>query len=325
LIAPAPPREGAGVIIRSVLKGGVLAMVLGVACVLAGVWTGYATAGPGRPGLPQVQVPALQGVPPAPVGPAAAAHPAFDGLQASVTQLIRAAGGNGGVALVELGGPAPQSWSFQGDTPFVAASTYKLPLLMEEAQNVTGGRWRGTESVCYRDGDWEDGWYTDYTDGLCLSRAQLEHRIGHDSDNTAAHMLIRVDGGPNVLNQYAKAHGAQASSFFEPNNTTPNDLARLWSDEAAGRAGGRPAQQYLYPMLTQTSFERGIPAGVPAGTTVVHKIGELDDVVNDAALVQQGPRGPYVLVVCTEGVGGDAGWKLVADVSRAVWQFESTR
>jgi len=300
-----------------------VAAFAGVVCVVAGLYAGFATSrASGSGGLAGVEA-AVPGLP-APDG-GAGARPGFDHLQAAVTQLLRAAGATGGVTVIELGGPAPQSWSYQGDQQFVAASTYKLPLLMEEAQYVVAGRWHGTESMCYQDGDWEDGWYTDYQDGTCLSRAQLEHRIGHDSDNTAAHILIRYDGGSGALNQYAKAHGAQSSSFFVPNSTTTNDLARLLADEASGRAGGRAAQQYLFPMLTHTSFEDGIPAGVPKGTTVVHKIGDLGGTVNDAALVQQGPKGAYVLAVCTQGEGGDAGWKLVADVSRAVWQYESSR
>jgi hypothetical protein len=59
--------------------------------------------------------------------------------------------------------------------------------------------------------------------------------------------------------------------------------------------------------------------------TVVHKIGAVDNTINDAALIQNGPHGRYVLAICTQGQGGDAGWQLVADISRAVWQFETTR
>jgi beta-lactamase class A len=242
-----------------------------------------------------------------------------------VQQLLSAAGAQGGVTLTELGGRNPQSWSLNGDEQFTAASTYKLPLLMEEAQNVTAGRWHGTDSLCYQDNDWEDGYYTDYQDGLCMSRSQLESRVGLNSDNTAAHILVRYAGGTAALNKYAQAHGAKQSAFYDPNTTTTGDLARLWVDEAAGHAGGRTAQQYLYPVLTRTSYEDGIPAGVPAGTTVVHKIGILDTVVNDAALVPRGPHGGYVLTICTQGLGGDTGWKLIADISRAVWQFEASR
>src|SRR5215471_2299412 len=260
-----------------------------------------------------------------PTAPAAATRPGFDALQRAVAQRVSAAGATGGVTLSELGGSNPQMWSLNGDQPFTAASTYKLPLLMEEAQNVAAGRWRGTDNLCYQDSDWEDGYYTDYQDGVCMSRSQLEHRVGLNSDNTAAHILVRYAGGTSALNKYALAHGAKESAFYDPNTTTTSDLARLWMDEASQRAGGKAAQQHLYPILTHTSYEDGIPAGVPSGTTVVHKIGVLDTVVNDAALVPRGPHGAYVLTICTQGQGGDAGWKLLADISHTVWQFEAAR
>jgi hypothetical protein len=57
---------------------------------------------------------------------------------------------------------------------------------------------------------------------------------------------------------------------------------------------------------------------------VVHKDGWLDDTENDAALVLGGPRGSYVLVVLTDGVGGQEGWSLVAGISARVWSFENS-
>ena len=308
-----------------VLKGGVIATVTGMLFLGAGFWAGLTLFRSG--GGVSVQEPGAAGQPPPAASPGgkAQAHPSFDGLHRAVGQLLDDAGASGGVALIELGGPAPQSWSYQGDVEFVAASTYKLPLLMLDAQNVAAGRVHGTDMLCYQDGDWEDGFYTDYQDGTCLSRAQLGNRIGRESDNTAAHILIRYDGGTSSLNSYARAHGARGSAFYDPNTTTSNDLARLWANEASGHAGGRQAQQYLYPMLTHTAYEQGIPAGVPSKTPVVHKIGILGGLVNDAALVQGGPAGAYVLAICTEGQGGDAGWTVLAGISRAVWQFEATR
>ncbi len=299
--------------IRPVLKGGIAAAVVGVLFLLAGLWVGLALA---PSGAQSRSAPGTGG---------AAVHPGFDGLQRSVAAVLSGAGATGGVSLTEVGGPGPQSWSYDGDQQFVAASTYKLPLLMEEAENVSAGRWHGDDSLCYQDGDYEDGYYSDYEDGTCMSRSELEHRVGLNSDNTAAHILVRYDGGTDALNQYARSHGARESAFYDPNSTTSNDLARLWANEAAGRAGGRGAQRYLYPLLTHTSYEDGIPAGVPPGTTVVHKVGVVDDEVNDAALVPKGPRGAYVLAICTQGPAGDAGWKVLADISHAVWQFETTR
>jgi beta-lactamase class A len=57
----------------------------------------------------------------------------------------------------------------------------------------------------------------------------------------------------------------------------------------------------------------------------VHKTGTIDQVDNDAALVTNGPRGPYVLVVMTDGLGGPAGWQLIAGISASVSRFEAAR
>ena len=95
--------------------------------------------------------------------------------------------------------------------------------------------------------------------------------------------------------------------------------------EASGSAGGVQAHAWLYPKLTNTRYEAGIPAGVPGGVTVVHKTGELDGEVNDAGIVAGGKNGAYVLTVMTNGPGGDSGWSLVAQVSAAVWAYEATR
>jgi beta-lactamase class A len=240
-------------------------------------------------------------------------------LEAQVSQLLRQGGASGGVSLVELTGAASTSWSLDGDQSFLAASTYKLPLLMEEAQNITAGHASPNDQLCYEAGDWEDGYYSDYQPGDCYTRAELERRVGADSDNTAARILVRYGGGTAALNAYARAHGATESAFYDPNETTSNDLARLWVNEARGSAGGARAQAYLYPLLTRTAYEQGIPAGVPAGTTVVHKIGGLGSELNDAALVLAGPRGPYVLTVCIER----GSWQLIAQVAQAVSRFEA--
>lgn len=247
-------------------------------------------------------------------------------LDQQIASLAAAAGSSQvSVALVELGGPRPLTYSYQGDVSLTAASTYKLPTLMAEAQGVAAGSLHNGDLLNYSDADYEDGWYDDYADGETFSRITLAQRVGQQSDNTAAHMLVDSLGGGDALNAYARAHGASESSFYYPNTTTANDLARLWVNEASGGAGGAGAQQWLYPLLTHTSYESGIPAGVGSGATVVHKIGIIDSMVNDAALVQGGPRGNYVLVVMTDGPGGDAGWSLVASISRVVWQYEAAR
>ncbi len=275
--------------------------------------------------------PALASPTPAPV-PVPTASPItvreletpFMSLNKQLSAIAVQSGGHVGIALREVGGTNPQSWSYNGGEPFAAASTYKLPALMAEANGIALGSLDPAGRICYEDEDWEDGWFADYQAGSCYSRTELAARAGQQSDNTSGHMLVRDLGGAQVLNAFVTAHGATASNFFIPNTTTADDLAALWVAEARGQMGGAPAQRWLYPFLTHTAYEAGVPAGVPAGTLVVHKVGEIDQTANDAALVV-GPQGPYVLVVCTDGLGGDAGWSLVAQISSRVWQYEVSR
>ena len=142
-------------------------------------------------------------------------------------------------SLVELDGTDAAAWSQSPDRKFGAASTYKLPLLMAEAQGIAGGTLRPSDRLCYRSSDYEDGWYDDYSSGSCFSRQVLARRVGIYSDNTAGHILVRYLGGAAALNAYARAHGTAGSVFWIPNTTTSGDLGRLWQ-ERTGLPYGRP-------------------------------------------------------------------------------------
>jgi beta-lactamase class A len=246
-------------------------------------------------------------------------------LTAAIEPLVQGSGGAVGIALIELGGTSPLAWSYNGAEVFTAASTYKLAALMMEAQYIAAGAADPNGLVCYEDADYEAGWFDDYVDGMCLTRSELAQRAGLYSDNTAGHMLVRDVGGADALNAWAASEGASESVFFTDNTTSASDLASLWAAEAKGSLGGAAAQAWLYAMLTGTSTEAGIPAGVSGHSVVVHKTGTIDLVVNDAALVVSGPNGAYVLTVMTDGIGGDAGWQTVAAISAEVWRFEAAR
>ena len=166
--------------------------------------------------------------------------------------------------------------------------------------------------------------FDDYSVGVGFSRNVLAYCAGHYSDNTAGHMLVRDIGGGTALNAWAAALGATGSSFFDTNATTADDPTALWVAEAGGKLGGSAAQAWLYPLLTGTAYENGIPPGASAGT-VVYKTGALDLTENDTALVLGGAAGPYVLTVLSNGIDESAGTSLIAGVAIAVAGFEKAR
>jgi beta-lactamase class A len=252
------------------------------------------------------------------------ASSAFDQLQSDLRAIAAKSGARVGISLQELSGPRRNSLSIEGNQSFYAASTYKLPLLMAEAQQIAAGQARGSDRLCFAPSDAEDGWFTDYVAGSCFTREVLALRTGRYSDNTAAHILVRYLGGPGALNAYAKSIGMTASALWIPNTTTPDDLTAAWVNEALGRLGGVTAQHWLAPLLIRTASEHGIPAGIPAGATVAHKVGMMYGKELDAAYVVNG-RIAYVLSVAADGPNEATGWSVIAKVSARVWQYESSR
>jgi beta-lactamase class A len=246
-------------------------------------------------------------------------------LERDLTAMVASSGARVGIALIELGGRNPQTWSLNGDMSSPAASTYKLPALMYNAQKIGEGSYHAADKICFDSSESEAGWYADYSPGKCYTRQALGQRVGLYSDNTGGHMLVDDLGGQASLNAYARSLGATRSAFFSPNTTTALDLAHLWQSEARGRAGGAAAQRWLYPLLTKTAFEQGIPTGVPKGTSVVHKVGWLGTTTNDCGLVLNGRHGAYVLAVTTNGLNGNNGWPLIARISARVWKYEQAR
>jgi beta-lactamase class A len=260
---------------------------------------------------------------PAAATPSPSPPPEDAALKAKLAGIVAATDGHVGIEVVDLKARPQIRVRVNADDTFDAASTYKLPLLMANAEAIASGTYKTSDRICFQSSEQEDGWFEDYNDGDCFTRQTLAMRVGKYSDNTAAHMLLDNLGGATPLNAYAQSRGAVESGFFVPNNTTAADLASLLVAEATGRAGGQAAQSWLYPLLTQTAFENGLPAGLPSGVTVAHKVGAIDEVIDDAGIVT-GAGGSYVISVMSDGVGGDAGYALVAQISAAVWAAEAS-
>jgi beta-lactamase class A len=308
-----------------------LVMYLSLACLPMLVSSAaYANAGVSAPPialLPRIAGPKAQpasSLMPLPPVTTVLAPSSFEQLQSDLSVIAAQDGGWVGISLQDLSGPRRNTLSVNGSQSFYAASAYKLPLLMAEAQQVVAGEASLSDVLCFDPSDAEDGWFDDYDVGSCFTRDELALRAGRYSDNTAAHILVRYLGGPDALNGYAKSIGMSASELWIPNTTTPDDLTAAWLEEVLGRLGGAAARDWLYPVLTHTANEQGIPAGLPAAATVVHKVGTMYGAENDSAYVVDG-RTSYVVSVAVDGLDEEAGWSLIARISARIWQYEANR
>jgi len=135
----------------------------------------------------------------------------------------------------------------------------------------------------------------------------IMHRIGADD--------IRVLRG--VEDQKAFDHGMN-------NTTTAYDLMLIFRALGEKKVISPDASQKMIDILAAQEFNRGIPAGLPKGTRVAHKTGDITRVAHDAALVLPDDGSNYVLVILTRGYPktSDAE-KVMARLSRAVWRARS--
>jgi beta-lactamase class A len=74
----------------------------------------------------------------------------------------------------------------------------------------------------------------------------------------------------------------------------------------------------MLEILERQKFNEGIPAGVPAGTVVAHKTGELTKLHHDAGIVYA--KRPFVVVVLVKGMEDfKASGTLIADITHELY------
>ena len=232
--------------------------------------------------------------------------------------------------------------SVRGQRPFHAASTMKVPVMIEAFRQVEAGRlaWGQAVRVENRFRSIVDGsefQIEDDTDdalyGLdAVSVRDLTERAITTSSNLATNLLVELvtadsvqatadrlgAGGMRVLRgvEDLKAFRAGLS-----NETTADALAALLEAVRDGRAVSPEADAEMVEILSRQTFTETIPAGLPPGTRVANKTGWITRIHHDAAIVYPERAPPYVLVVLIEGIDShDEAARLGAAVSRAVWE-----
>jgi beta-lactamase class A len=103
------------------------------------------------------------------------------------------------------------------------------------------------------------------------------------------------------------------------NTTSARGLLILLQAIARGEAVDAESSREMIEILERQKFNEGIPAGLPAGTRVAHKTGEITKIHHDAAIVFAGR--PFVLVILVRGLADiKESSALMADVTRQIYQ-----
>jgi beta-lactamase class A len=173
--------------------------------------------------------------------------------------------------------------------------------------------------------------------GRAVPISRLAHLMIARSSNLATNLLIDALD-PGRVHAAARELGADSIVVLRGvedgpayrrglnNTTTARDLAVLLMAIAGGRAASVDQSRIMIEILVAQEFNDQIPAGLPAGVKVAHKTGEISGISHDAAIVFPPGRGPYALVILTEGFPDrQVAARLMADLSATVYRWATRR
>ena len=260
-----------------------------------------------------------------------------------VARIGEVQGATVGVVFAEVGDHA--AFSVNADSVFHAASTMKVPVMIEYFRGLDAGRIRPDQDLLLGTGfkSIVDG--SPYSlDAGVDSDSSVFARVGQRvplswlvermivrSSNLATNTLIevldarRVDDTAKSLGTTTMKvlRGVEDGKAFQQglnNQTSARDLAVLLEAIESGKAASKESCRRMIDILARQEFNEEIPAGLPSGTRVAHKTGWITGVTHDAAIIYPPGRKPYVLVVLTKGIPDrPVAQRLIADISRLVW------
>lgn len=268
----------------------------------------------------------------------------LDSLAGLLTARIAASGATVGLYFRDLA--KPESLAINADLRVHAASTMKVPVMIQVFRDIEAGRLRLDERLTvtndFRSLADSSPYRLDRADD---SDSSLYRQVGRPvpvgdlvrlmitvSSNLATNTLIERVGAARVMatlhalgiDSVAVLRGVEDGVAYRAgiNNTlTARGLGQVFDAIADGRAAGAASCARMMDVLLDQRLNEGIPAGLPQGTRVAHKTGELTGHHHDGGVVFVGGRPRYILVVLTRGLQDRAqSSQLIADLAGLIHQ-----
>ncbi len=128
---------------------------------------------------------------------------------------------------------------------------------------------------------------------------------------------VKANGGTG-LNIVRVVEDGKAFEKGINNTTTAEALANLLARIAKGRAVDSRSSAQMVAILKRQTFNEAIPAGLPPGTPMAHKTGEITKIHHDAAIVYASR--PFVLVILVRGIEEkEKSAALMAEITRTLY------
>jgi beta-lactamase class A len=221
---------------------------------------------------------------------AVTAHPSQEPLEAAIrSRIAEVPGARVAVAYRNLA--RPDSLFLNADSSYHAASTMKVPVMVELFRKVDAGELKLSDSIPLRNefrsivdgspyslGTGDDSDSSLYARvGSSVPLAELVDAMITRSSNLATNVVIDVAGGGERITATMRTFGARdikvrrgvedgkAYQAGLNNTTTARDMSAILAALETGRAASPASTAAMRQILLRQEFNEGIPAGLPFG------------------------------------------------------------
>jgi len=220
-----------------------------------------------------------------------------------------------GVWVAAAGSAAPW-FALAPDRPVIAASLYKLGVLLEVERQVDAAELTYEDPLEITDADVGPDGSNEYPGSVLSVDEALEQMITR-SDNGAALAFVRTLGGDRINATLATLglSGLHVARDDDDDHTvTPRALGSFFAALAQRRLLSPAASDRMLARLQRQTINDRLPDLLPPGTAVAHKTGDLIGFTHDAGILFAGSQ-PVIVVVLTEGAAAEDARAFIAAVA----------
>lgn len=269
------------------------------------------------------------------------------GFEQQLASLAEASRGRIGVAALDLA--TGRTIDVLGDQRFPMASTSKIAIAAAFLEGVDQGRWSLTSEypllMPVQSAPFSSA-VAPVRPGTYMSARNLIELMITRSNNYATDALLKAVGGPRAVNDWVRRAGVDdwhidrdiatlvrddgavnpATVIDTRDSATPLAMVRLLAEMHNGQMLSPASRQVLLGAMSRcVTGKRRIPALLPAGTTVLHKTGSLNNTSSDVGIIKAPDGRAYAVAIYVTGQGTRLNREnRIASIARALYQGYSS-
>lgn len=276
------------------------------------------------------------------------AHSQTDALRKMIEAIVSAKQADVGVAIYDP--KSGDTLTLNGSKHYPMQSVFKFHIALVVLSQIDKGKFSLNQKIKILKKELLPGLYSPirekYPEGATLTMAEILQYTVSQSDNVGCDVLLRLIGGPSVVEDYFVKNGFKDISIkineeVMQNNwdlqfqnwTTPKEanqvLAAFYANDK--KFLSKKSHDFIWNVMKQTETGKDRLKGqLPAGTVVAHKTGwsgmnkaGITAATNDIGIVFMPNGQPLLISVFVTGSTEDnkTNEKIIADIAKAAWDY----